>query len=123
MNSNPTQNEILRLEQKYLDAMKNNDVEAAVKLTKFPCVLSSPKGAQRIEEKEYRKMMESMNGDEYKGIDIENPQVDVLNRDTALISYSIKFNGMNMLDISTWVREDGQWTCAFHSENPIEKPN
>jgi len=118
MNSNPTQNEILGLERKYWDAMKNNDVDAAVKLTKFPCVVTSPKGAQRIDEKEYRKMMESMKGDSYKEVEIENPQVDILSQDTALISYSIQHNGMKMLDVSTWVRENGKWACAFHSENP-----
>ena len=120
MNTNPTQNDILGLEKKYWDAMKNNDVEAAVKLTKFPCVLTSAKGVQRIEENEYRKMMSSMKGDTYKGIEIENPQVDILGKDTALISYSIKHDGMKMLDVSTWVRENDKWTCAFHSETPIQ---
>lgn len=119
MTSSTTQNEILGLEQKYWDAMKNNDVDAAVKLTKFPCVLTSPKGAQRIDEKEYRKMMGSMKGEAYKGVKIENPQVDLLTDDAALISYSIKHEGEDMLDVSTWVRENGKWTCAFHSENPI----
>ena len=97
MNANPTQNDILGLEKKYWDAMKNNDVEAAVKMTKFPCVITSTKGAQRVEEKDYRKMMESANGDNYKGIELENPQVNFLGKDTALISYSIKYQGKNML--------------------------
>ena len=37
MDTKPTQNEIVGLERKYWDAMKNNDVETAVQLTKFPC--------------------------------------------------------------------------------------
>lgn len=56
---------------------------------------------------------------EILGIELQDPQVDVLNQDTALISYSIKYNGMDMLDVSTWVREKGRWSCAFHAENPI----
>lgn len=115
-----TQKEIVSLEEKYWDAMKNNDIEAAVSLTKFPCTVVSPKGAQRISEQEYRKMMSSNKGDSYKEIEIKNPQVDILNKDTALISYSIQHNGMNMLDVSTWVNENGKWLCAFHAENPLQ---
>ncbi len=101
--------------------MKNNDVDAAVELTKFPCVVVSPMGAQRFEEKEYRKLMESANGNNFKNIEIQNPEVNFLNEDTALISYKINHNGMDMLDVSTWVRENDKWVCGFHSENPISK--
>jgi ketosteroid isomerase-like protein len=118
-NQKEIKKEILGLERKYWDAMRNKDVDAAVEMTKFPCILTSPKGAQRIEEKEYRDMMNSMKVDTFKGVEIENAEVNFLNKDTALISYSIKYNGMDMLDVSTWVRENGKWTCAFHSENPI----
>lgn len=115
----PHKNEILHMERRYWEAMKNNDVEAAVALTKFPCVISGPQGARRVTEEQYRELMESMNGDEYKGIEIKDPHVDILTDDTALISYSTEVNGMKMLDVSTWVREDDKWVCAFHSENPV----
>lgn len=119
MSSIASQQEILGLENQYWQAMADEDVEAAVALTRFPCVLTSPKGAQRITEEQYRKMMASHKGAAYKNVELKNPQIDSLTDDTALISYSVEVNGMKMLDVSTWVREGGQWRCAFHSENPL----
>ena len=117
--NNVTEIEILNMEQKYWDAMKNQDIEAAISLTKFPCVVAGPKGIQKVKEEDYRKMMSSAKGDSFKGIELQNPEVAILNQDAAMISYSIKHNGMKMLDVSTWVREQGRWVCAFHSENPL----
>ncbi len=119
MTTVPSKNDIIELERKYWDAMKSNDVEAAVKLTKFPCTLTSPKGVQKVSEDQYRELMKASKPEVYKGIELEDPQVEILNKDTAFITYSIQFNGMKMLDVSTWIRENGTWTCAYHSENPI----
>lgn len=58
MNAVPNKQDIFSLEKKYWEAMKTNDVEAAVSLTKFPCTITSAKGAQRISEDQYRQMMQ-----------------------------------------------------------------
>ncbi|AZZ35450.1 hypothetical protein CIK05_01090 [Bdellovibrio sp. qaytius] len=120
MNTAPNKQDIFILEKKYWAAMKNNDVEAAVSLTRFPCIVTSPKGAMRVNESQYRQMMQANNNGQYQDIVIKDPQVDLLNEDTALISYSIMHKGMKMLDVSTWVRDGEKWVCAFHSENPIQ---
>jgi len=120
MNTVPNKQDIFVLEKKYWEAMKNNDVDTAVDLTKFPCTVAGPKGAQRISKDQYREMMQSNKGEQYKDVKIMDPHVDILNENTALISYSIKMNGMKMLDVSTWIREGEKWVCAFHSENPLQ---
>lgn len=120
MNAVPNKQDIFSLEKKYWEAMKTNDVEAAVSLTKFPCTITSAKGAQRISEDQYRQMMQTNKGDQYKNVEITDPHVDILNENTAMISYSTVINGMKMLDISTWVREGDKWVCAFHSENQLQ---
>lgn len=120
MNAAPKKQDIFGLERKYWDAMKNNDVEAAVSLTRFPCILTSPKGAMRVTEDQYRKMMQTNKSEEYKGIEIKDPYVELLNDDTALISYSVIHKEKKMIDVSTWIREGDKWVCAFHSENPIQ---
>lgn len=120
MNNAPNKQDIFILEKKYWDAMRNNDVEAAVSLTKFPCIITSPKGAKRITETQYRQMMQANKSDQYKGIEIVDPYVDLLNENTAMISYNIIHKGIKMLDVSTWVREGNKWVCAFHSENPLQ---
>lgn len=120
MNNTPDKNAIILLETKYWDAMKTNDIESAVALTKFPCTLASPKGVQRISEEQYRKIMKANNSANYRNVEINNPQVDILNENTALISYQTEMNGVKMLDVSTWIREGTKWVCAFHSENQIQ---
>lgn len=120
MGTAPNKQEIFNLERKYWDAMKKNDVDTAIAMTKFPCTVTGPKGAQRINKDQYRQMMQSNNGAKYKNIEILDPRVDIINENTALISYMTQINGMKMLDVSTWVREGDKWVCPFHSENPVQ---
>ncbi|KYG68733.1 hypothetical protein AZI87_05745 [Bdellovibrio bacteriovorus] len=116
----PNKEEILNLENQYWDAMKTKDVEAAVSLTKFPCIVTGPEGVRSIDEEQYRQMMNAMTStDRFKDIEINEPQLTILNEDAALLTYNIEVSGMKMLDVSTWVRENGKWVCAYHSENPV----
>jgi hypothetical protein len=103
------QNEILGLERKYWQAMKDADAETAVAMTRFPCVLTSARGEMRVDEAQYRKMMESHDAAQFKDIEIQDPKVDSLGPDTALISYSIQFDGMDMLDVWTWLHSCAHW--------------
>lgn len=113
-------NEIIKLENKYWSAIKTNDVETAVALTRFPVTLTSPKGAHTMSEDEFRKIMSSGDGAKAEGVQIQNPLVSQITDDVAIIAYEVKMNGMKMLDVSTWVRDDDEWTCAFHSENQLQ---
>jgi electron transfer flavoprotein alpha/beta subunit len=119
MNTSNITDDILKQENNYWKAMKDRDVDSAIALTRFPCVVSGPQGTHRIEEPEYRKMMAATDGKQFKDVTIEKPNIEVLNENTALITYSTRVGGMDMIDVSTWVREGGKWVCAFHSENPL----
>ncbi len=99
--------------------MADSDVERAVSLTRFPCLVSGPHGTNLVTESEYREMMSGHPGDEFKNIKFENPKVEFLNEDLAIFSYETMVKNMRMADVSTWIREKDQWVCAFHSENPI----
>lgn len=113
------QKEIVRLEKKYWAAMKENDVERAVALTRFPCTVAGPQGAMQVSEEQYRRLMSVQEKGHFKGIQVKNAQVDLLNPSTALINYSTVVDGMKMTDVSMWVRDGKRWRCAFHSENPL----
>ena len=119
MSSNPTKQDVIALENKYWDAMRSQDIDAAIALTRFPCIVAGPQGARRINEEQYRNVMKKADGSRYDGVQLENPEVDVINADTALISYSTRVNGKAMQDVSTWVRDGKRWVCAFHSETPL----
>lgn len=118
MDKTKIEKEILVLEKHYWQALIDKDFDAAISMTHFPCTVSGPQGTSMISEAEYRQMLNSSDTNSYKGVDIKNPQVEVVNEDTAILTYSTQMNGLDMLDISTWVKENGNWVCAFHSENP-----
>jgi hypothetical protein len=120
MNSQSTQNEILTLENRYWQAMKDSDIESAVSMTHFPCLVAGPSGVMRVDEASYKKMMASNKG-KTQDFEIKNAEVEMINADTAVIAYQLKSNGKECFDSSTWVREDGNWLCALHTEVPQSK--
>jgi len=119
INTSKIQNEIIGLEKKYWKAMVDKDVESAISLTHFPCTITGAKGAERISEDQYRQILKSSNTDHYRQVELKDPKVDVWNEQTAMITYSTQVDGRDLLDVSTWIREDGKWVCAYHSENPV----
>lgn len=114
-----TQDHIINLEREYWQAMKDHDIEKGVALTHFPCVVSSPQGTNFITEEQYRGMMTKNTGDEYKDVEVLNPKVQVLGKESAIIAYEVEKDGKRMSDLSTWICLEGKWVCAFHSETPL----
>ncbi len=110
------QTQVIELEEKFWKAIQEGDIESAVSLTRFPCLISSPKGGQLVLEEDFRKMMAAYSGKSYLGMEMKNNLVQILNDDTAIISYEALLNGKTSIDTSTWVNENGNWQCAFHSE-------
>lgn len=113
------QTQVIELEQKYWQAMQNDDIEAAVSLTRFPCLITSPQGSRLVVEDDFRNMMKGHSGKSYEGMEMKNNMVQILNDETAIITYEAVLNGKTHIDASTWVNENGSWVCAFHTE--IEK--
>ncbi len=114
------QNEIIDLEKRYWQAMAESDVETATSLTRFPAIVSGPRGTNLVTETEYREMMAEHTGNEFRDIELKNPKVEFVNDDLAILSYETMVRDMKMSDVSTWIRENDKWVCAFHSENPLQ---
>jgi hypothetical protein len=113
------QTQIIELEEKFWQAMKDEDIDGAVSLTRFPCVITGPQGMRLVTEDDFRTMMGAHSGEVFQHIELKNKQVEFLNDDTAIITYETTMNGKDLLDVSTWVRQGNGWLCAFHSENPV----
>jgi len=117
--------EIMRLEKRYWDAMRDHDLEAAVSLTYFPCIVSSEHGAQTVDREQFEKMFSSHEGSfsSWK-IDEAKAQVRQIGPDTAVIAYPVeasvvkdgKTQEIKAIDTSTWVKRDDKWVCAMHTE-------
>ncbi len=99
--------------------MKEDDIETAVSLTRFPCLIAGPQGSRLVVEDDFRKMMKSHSGKNYEGIKLKNTVVEILNEEAAVITYEYDSQGNTYLDASTWVNEKGNWVCGFHSENKL----
>ena len=117
--------ELLALEKRSWQAVKDNDLEAALALTDEPCIVAGAQGVASMSKEQFAGVMRSAN---FRIEDVYiNPDVQVrqLNDDTAVLAYNVrervtvdgKSLTMEAADASTWVRRDGRWRCALHTES------
>ena len=117
-------NEILDLEKKYWDGMAEHNFEVVKGLTKFPCLVAGKSGVMSVDEPSYKKMFDQGSGRKMLVKNISNEQIE-MGQDHAMIAYQIEleYDGKSMqcACTSTWIKEDGKWLCAMHSEAELEK--
>jgi uncharacterized protein (TIGR02246 family) len=126
---NEVERELVDLEKQYWQAMVDGDVEAALRLTDDPCIVTGSQGVAKIDHDKFATMMQS---DQWtlKSFALEDEQVRFLSDDVAIIAYKVKeeltVDGkpltLEASDASTWVRRDGRWVCALHTESITGDP-
>ena len=116
--------ELLALERQYWQAIKDKDADTAMRLTDDPCIVTGAQGVGRIDRKALGAMMKAasyeLNAFEVK----DDVQVRLLRDDIAIVAYKVheeltvegKPVVLDAADASTWVRRDGRWLCALHTE-------
>jgi uncharacterized protein (TIGR02246 family) len=120
----------LDLERKYWQAMKEGDVDALLAMNDEPCVVAGASGVASIDREKFASMMR---GATWKIEDFEigdDAQVRMLGDDVAIVAYRIteklevddEHVTLEAADTSTWVRRDGRWLCALHTESPKGDP-
>jgi len=116
--------ELLDLEREYWQAIKNKDVDAAMRLTDDPCIVAGAQGVGEIDRHGLALMMQKAPytlNDFQIGPDI---RVRLLRDDVAIVAYKVRENltvegkpvTVEASDSSTWVRRGGRWLCALHTE-------
>lgn len=116
--------QLIECERQYWKALQEHDVDKAVELTDFPCLLTGPQGASRVDKQTYIQMMNGWH-DKVQRADMKNILVEQLSDDVAIIAYQIheeilvdgKPVTIEAADCSTWIRRDGHWACAAHCES------
>ena len=121
--------ELLELENQYWQAIKERDVDTAMQLTEFPCLIAGATGIGRVDKEAFVKMMK---GASYRlhEFEIKDSEVRLLKEDVALVAYKVHEEltvdggkvSMDAADSSVWVRRDGQWRCALHTESLAGDP-
>ncbi|MBI5508933.1 MAG: nuclear transport factor 2 family protein [Deltaproteobacteria bacterium] len=116
--------ELLGLERRYWQAVKDNDVETALRLTDDPCLIAGAQGISRVDKQALAAMMKDsrykINSFELSG----DTEVRFLRDDVAIIAYKVREEltvegkpvTLEAADTSTWVLKNGRWVCALHSE-------
>ncbi|MEO7216870.1 MAG: nuclear transport factor 2 family protein [Gemmatimonadaceae bacterium] len=114
---------LLRLERKYWDAMVSKDVDTAVRLSDDPCIITGARGVSAITNEQYRKLTADGKWDLHS-YDMSDVQARMISEDVAIVAYKVRekltVDGKPLTlesnDSSTWVRRDGSWKCALHTE-------
>jgi len=116
--------ELLSLEKRYWQALKDQDAETAMRLTDEPCIVTGAQGVGAIDRKTLGAMVKSASYTLLR-FDIKpGAQVRLLSDDVAIVAYQVheeltvdgKPVALDAADSSTWVRRDGHWLCAMHTE-------
>ncbi len=109
--------------------MKKGDVEAAIGLTAFPCLVAGASGVGSIDRETFRKMMTG-GGWTLHDFQIKDSHVRLVDDSVVLVAYKVhedltvdgKKVSMDAADTSVWVRSGGQWRCAMHTESVAGDP-
>lgn len=119
--------QIIELEKKYWQGMEDYDYEIIKKLTHFPCIIASKNGVQSVDEATFKKMFESGSGTKIKIMNFSKVETQVIAENCGIIAYLIEFGmpdskqkpSLKCACTSTWVRENGSWSCVLHTESEL----
>jgi hypothetical protein len=124
MTTKVIEQELLELEEQFWQAIKDKSADAAVRLSDDPCFITGAQGVNRIDRD---AMMRMMNAAPYTlhAFRISDPQFRLLRDEVAVVVYNVQEEltvegkpvTIDAADASTWVRRDGRWVCALHTES------
>jgi ketosteroid isomerase-like protein len=141
MSSQAMERELVEAENQFWRAIKDKDVDAATKLTDEPCIVTGAQGHARIDRKKFAELMETAKWELIR-FELKDVQARLINPEVGVVAYKVheeitlegKPLTIEAVDSSTWVRRNGQWLCAVHTEalagdpfgrdrRPIESPS
>jgi len=116
------------LEVQYWNCIKNKDIATALSLTNDPCIVAGAQGAAAIDKQNFAKMMTG--AWTLNNFTLHDVVVQQLNEEAAVIAYKVhedltvdgKPVSLDAADASTWVKKNGRWLCALHTESLAGDP-
>ena len=82
--------ELVDLERRYWQALRDKDVATAIELTDDPCIVAGAQGIGLIDHRAYTAMMENATWD-IVAFDIgEEVKVRMLSADAAVLAYTVR---------------------------------
>jgi hypothetical protein len=116
--------EILKLEKQYWQAIADKDFNKALELTSDPCIVIGAQGVAKLTRQQFKDMMAQGRTWTLEKFDISDVQVEQISDDVAIVGYKVHEDmtvegrklTLDAAESSTWIRKNGSWTCALHSE-------
>ena len=118
--------ELLEHERRFWNAMRDKDGEAASEMTADNCIVVGAQGVSAIDPKTMARLTKEGEWElERYTFDESTAQVQFLTDDIALVAYNVKEKlkvdgkplNLEANDSSVWVRKNGEWLCAMHTES------
>ena len=122
--------ELMQLEKQFWQAIKDRDADTAIALTDDECIVSGAQGIARIDQDAMEGMMRDASYSLNRFRIADNPEVRLVNDDVATVAYKVheeltvdgKPVTLEAAETSVWVRRDGRWVCALHTESLLGDP-
>ena len=121
--------ELLDLENQYWQAIKEKDADAAIRLTDEECIVTGAQGVGRVNRQGLSEMLKNAPYTLHD-FELKDAEVRQIRDDVAVLAYKVheeltvdgKPVKLDAADASTWVRRDGRWLCALHTESIAGDP-
>jgi hypothetical protein len=128
---NNDREKVLEVERRFWNAMKEKDGNAAARMTDDGCIVVGAQGVSAIDRATMGKLtVEGKWELEQYAFDEKNAQVKFIGDDVAIVAYKVNekvvVDGQRLPvdanDSSVWVRRNGEWLCALHTESLAGDP-
>lgn len=121
--------EVLALEKKFWDCIKEKDSATAVSMSDDPCVVVGAQGIGEVDKTTLARMLEG-DASQLNDYAFDDIHVRHITDDVVVVAYKVKEGlvvegkdvNLQAFDSSVWVRREGQWVCAVHSESIAGDP-
>jgi uncharacterized protein (TIGR02246 family) len=126
-----TEQELAAVEHDFWRAMQNKDARRAEALTDDGCIVVGAQGVSAIDSAAMGKMTAEGKWELKEFVfDDASRRVRFLTDDIAIVAYKVservvidgKPLSIEANDASVWVRRDGAWRCALHTESLAGDP-
>jgi hypothetical protein len=123
--------ELLDLERQFWDAMKDKDAAGAARMTDDGCIVVGAQGVAAIDKKTMGKMLTEAEWElRHYTFDDQTAQVRLIGDDVAIVAYKanerVVVDGkpitFDVNDATAWLRRNGHWVAALHTETLIGDP-
>ena len=131
MKSTAEARELLELERRFWNAMRDKDGRTAAEMTNDSCIVVGAQGVSAINPDTMARLTREGDWELERYIfDESTAEVQFLNDDVALVAYKVQEKltvegkpvNLEANDSSVWVRRNGGWLCAMHTESVAGDP-